>query len=83
MEFRSFCGQLLEKNQERFSVLVRGIPQLGNKFEAFISGLKRIRPYCNSKQRCLGPILLRKPGTFYPGIVRYSRPGTRFLGKDS
>ena len=79
--FLSFCGQLLRKDQKELPVPVKGSLWLSSIPRALASGLPRVWPNCNAKWGDSDPIFLGKPETFYPGIVRYLRPGTAFLGK--
>lgn len=55
---------------------------MSNISRAPASSFTKIQPYCGFQQRYLDPILLKRPETFYPDIVRYLRPETRLLERD-
>ena len=77
----SFCGHLLEKDQEELPKPARKSPLLDSLPGALVSGPPRVWPRCNSEWGNHDPMLSGKPGTFYLGPVGCPRPGLKILGR--
>lgn len=72
----------MKKDQEGLPVSVRESSWLGSTFGSPISSFPKVWSCCNSKQIDFDPILSKRSKTFYPGIIKYLRPRTKFLERD-